>query len=173
VPTIEVGLKSVSVLTDGEVAGFTLLALPDVVRRRRERQEMAVSWSASFLSADSSLGGMAMDLIILAARILFAMLFASSGLFGHLGPGRPMLTAFAQARKIPSPGFVVPFAGAWIVVGGLSVLLGVYGDIGALMSLFVISTAVFMHPFWKEPNEQSKMQEQVHFNKDLGSPEAG
>ena len=109
-----------------------------------------------------------MDALALAARILFVMVFLSSGLFGHLGPGRSMLTQFAAARKIPSPGFLVPVSGLWIVVGSLSVLLEIYGDVGALMiALFVTATAVFMHPYWKESDEQAKMQEQVQFSKDL------
>lgn len=109
-----------------------------------------------------------MDVLTLVARILFVMIFLSSGLMGHLGPGRPMLTQFAAARKIPSPAFLVPFSGLWIVVGSLSVAFGLYGDIGALMlALFAVATAVFMHPYWKESDEQSKMQEQVQFSKDL------
>src|SRR5918996_2291389 len=107
-----------------------------------------------------------MDALALAARIPFVMIFLSSGLMGHLGPGRSMLIQFAAARKIPSPAFLVPFSGLWIIVGSLSVLLGIYGDVGALMiALFVIATALFMHPFWKEGDEQAKMQEQVHFSK--------
>jgi putative oxidoreductase len=109
-----------------------------------------------------------MDALGLAARILFVMVFFSSGLMGHLGPGRPMLTQFAAARKIPSPGFLVAFSGIWIVVGSLSVLLGIYGDVGALMlALFVVATALLMHPFWRESDEQAKMMEQVQFSKDL------
>ncbi len=110
-----------------------------------------------------------MDVLALGARILFVMIFLLSGLMGHLGPGRPMLMQFAAARKIPSPGFLVPFSGLWIVVGSISVLLGIYGDVGSLMiALFVVATALFMHPYWKESDEQSKMQEQVQFSKDLG-----
>lgn len=110
-----------------------------------------------------------MDVWALAARILFVMIFLSSGLMGHLGPNRSMLTQFAAARKIPSPAFLVSFSGLWIVVGSLSVLLGIYGDVGALMiALFVIATALFMHPYWKESDEQAKMMEQVQFSKDLG-----
>lgn len=110
-----------------------------------------------------------MDVVTLVARILFVMIFLSSGVMGHLGPSRPMLTQFAAARKLPSPAFLVPFSGLWIVVGSLSVLLGIYGDIGALMlALFVVATALLMHPYWKEGDEQAKMQEQVQFSKDLG-----
>jgi putative oxidoreductase len=109
-----------------------------------------------------------MDVLALVARILFVMIFLSSGLMGHLGSGRSMLTQFAAARRIPSPEFLVPFSGLWIVVGSLSVLLGIYGDVGALMiALFVVATALFMHPYWKESDEQSKMQEQIQFSKDL------
>ncbi len=110
-----------------------------------------------------------MDAVALVARILFVMVFISSALFGHLGPGRAMITEFAAARKIPSPGFLVPFSGVWSLLASLSVLLGVYGDVGALMlTVFVVCTALFMHPFWKESDEQSKTEEQVQFSKDLG-----
>lgn len=109
-----------------------------------------------------------MDALTLVARILFVLVFLSSGLFGHLGPGRQMLTQFAAGRKIPAPAFLVPFSGLWIVLGSLSIVLGIYGDVGSLMvALFVLATALFMHPFWKESDEQAKMQEQVQFNKDL------
>lgn len=110
-----------------------------------------------------------MDLLALVARILFVPVFLSSGLFGHLGPGKSMMTQFAAGRKIPAPEVAVPLSGAWIVIGSISVLFGIYGDVGALMvALFVASTAIFMHPYWKEDDEQAKMQEQVQFNKDLG-----
>lgn len=109
-----------------------------------------------------------MDVWALVARILLIWIFLSSGLFGHLGPGRPMLTQFAGARNLPAAASLVPLSGLWIVVGSLSVLLGIYGDLGALMlAVFALSTALFMHPFWKEADEQSKMQEQIQFNKDL------
>jgi putative oxidoreductase len=108
-----------------------------------------------------------MDVLALVSRILFVMIFLTSGLMGHLGPGRPMLTQFAAARKIPSPSFLVPFSGLWIVVGSLSVLLGIYGDVSLMLASFVVATALFMHPNWRESDEQSKMQEQIQFSKDL------
>ena len=84
----------------------------------------------------------------LGARILFVLVFLSSGLFGHLGPGRQMLIQIAAGRQIPAPAFLVPFSGLWIVLGSLSIALGIYGDVGALMvALFVLATALFMHPF--------------------------
>lgn len=109
-----------------------------------------------------------MDVWALVARVLFVPVFLTAGVFGHLGQGRPMMTQFAESRKFPSPGFFVPFSGFWIVAASLSVLFGIVGDVGALMlALFAASTALFMHPYWKETEEQSKMMEQVQFNKDL------
>lgn len=109
-----------------------------------------------------------MDVWALVARVLFVPVFLTAGVFGHLGPGRQMTIQFAASRKFPSPGFFVPFSGFWIVAAGLSVLFGIVGDVGALMlAAFAAATALFMHPFWKETEEQSKMMEQVQFNKDL------
>jgi putative oxidoreductase len=109
-----------------------------------------------------------MDLLVLLARILFVAAFLSAGVFGHLGPGRQMITGAAEARGLPSPGPLVVFGGAWIVVGSLLLLLGIFADLGALMlALFTISTATLMHPFWREADEGSKLEEQVQFYKDM------
>jgi putative oxidoreductase len=49
------------------------------------------------------------------------------------------------------------------------VLLGIYGDVGALMlALFIVASALLIHPYWRESDEQSMMMEQVQFTKDLG-----
>lgn len=109
-----------------------------------------------------------MDVLVLVARVLFVFVFFGSAFFAHLGPGRTMTTEWATSQKLPAAAFLVPFSGLWITVGSLSVLLGVYGDVGALMlATFIIPTAVLMHSFWKVENEQAKVEEQVQFSKDL------
>ncbi len=61
-------------------------------------------------------------------------------------------------------------SGLLILVGGLMVLLGVWGDLGALFLVaFLASTAFLMHAFWKETDDQAKQMEMemVPFNKDV------
>jgi putative oxidoreductase len=54
------------------------------------------------------------------------------------------------------------------VLGGVSVLLGIWADLGSLLlALFLIPTAILMHGFWKETDPQAKMTEMNQFSKDL------
>jgi uncharacterized membrane protein YphA (DoxX/SURF4 family) len=58
--------------------------------------------------------------------------------------------------------------GVQILLGGSSVLLGVWGDLGSLaLVVFLVATAVLMHAFWRETEPMSRQMEMVQFNKDL------
>ena len=59
-------------------------------------------------------------------------------------------------------------SGILLLLGGLSVLLGVWPDLGALLlAVFLIPTALLMHQFWKETDPQAKQMEQIQFSKDI------
>ena len=108
-----------------------------------------------------------MDLLVLAARILFVPIFLASGM-GHLGATDAM-AGYAASKGIPSPRFAVQGSGLLILLGGLSVVLGIYPAYGALaLVVFCIPTAFLMHAFWKETDPMARMNETVAFFKDLG-----
>ena len=105
-------------------------------------------------------------MLVLVARILFVPIFLASGL-GHLR-ATDMLTGYAASKGIPSPRLAVLVSGVVIVVGGLSVLLGVYPDLGALLlAAYLVPTAFLMHAFWKEPDPMAQVNERTQFLKDL------
>ncbi len=107
-----------------------------------------------------------MDVLVLIARILFAFLFLASG-FGHFA-SRKAMAGYAASKGVPYAEASVIGSGVLVLAGAVMVLLGLWGDLGAVFILiFVVSTAVLMHPFWKETDEQSKMMEMVQFNKDI------
>jgi len=107
-----------------------------------------------------------MDVLVLIARIVFAYLFLGSPI-GHLTQSKAM-AGYAASRKVPSPQLAVLASGVLILLGGLMVLLGVWGDLGALfLIVFLIPTAFLMHGFWKETDAQAKQMEMVSFNKDI------
>ncbi|MGW4534790.1 DoxX family protein [Nocardia sp. NPDC004340] len=107
-----------------------------------------------------------MDVLVLIGRILFALLFLGSG-FGHLAQ-RESMAQYAQFKGIPMPTLAVPASGVLLLAGGLSVLLGVWADLGALLLiLFLVPTAFLMHAFWKETDPEAKQGEMVNFNKDI------
>src|SRR5919106_2029829 len=106
-----------------------------------------------------------MDVVFLAGRILFAVLFVSSGLTVHMSRQG---VEYARAYGAPAPELLVPLSGGAIVVGGLMVALGIWADLGALiLAAFVVSIAPIMHAFWKEQDQQMKGIQQAQFMKNI------
>ncbi len=102
-----------------------------------------------------------MDVVLLIGRILFAALFISSGVSFHL-LGEKMATGYAQAKGVPMARLAVVGSGVLIIVGGLMILFGIWADLGALfIAIFLLPTAVLMHGFWRETDQQSRMMEMV------------
>jgi uncharacterized membrane protein YphA (DoxX/SURF4 family) len=107
-----------------------------------------------------------MDVVLLIGRVLFAALFLGSA-FGHLTQTDSM-AGYAASRGVPMARPATLVTGVLILLGGLSVLLGVWGDLGALLLLvFLLPTAFLMHGFWGETDPTAKQAEMVHFNKDV------
>ena len=106
-----------------------------------------------------------MDVVVLIARVLFVAIFLASGI-GHLKATEAM-AGYAQFKNVPAPKLSTIVSGVLMIVGALSVLLGVWGDLGSLLLLVAIAPIPFlMHRFWSEEGE-AKMTEQVQFNKTL------
>ncbi len=107
-----------------------------------------------------------MDVVILIGRILFAALFLNSAV-GHFLQTDAM-AGYAGAKGVPSPRLATLAGGVLLGLGGLSVLLGVWADLGALLLVvFLVPTAVLMHAFWKETDPQGRQMEMVQFMKDI------
>ena len=106
-----------------------------------------------------------MDVLVLIGRILFCALFLVSAV-AHFGQTAAM-AGYAQSKGVPSARLAVLAGGVLLALGGVSVLLGIWPDLGALLLVvFLVPTALLMHPFWKETEAQAKMMEQVQFFKD-------
>lgn len=57
---------------------------------------------------------------------------------------------------------------AAIVAGGLSVALGIWGDLGALvLAAFALAILPIMHAFWKETEPQAQQMQMVNFVKNV------
>ncbi|MER5215708.1 DoxX family protein [Streptomyces sp. NPDC002838] len=113
-----------------------------------------------------------MDVLVLVGRILFASLFLLSAV-NHL-TRTAMMAAYTQSRGLPAAVPATIGSGVLILAGGLSVALGIWADLGALLlAAFVFSTALLMHAFWKEDEVQARQMEMIHFLKDLALGGAG
>jgi putative oxidoreductase len=107
-----------------------------------------------------------MDIVLIIGRVLFALLFISSGV-SHLTKLEAM-TGYAQYKKVPAAKFGVVLSGLMILLGGLYIAFGVYADLGALLiALFLIPTSFLMHAFWKETDATAKQNKSISFFKNL------
>lgn len=107
-----------------------------------------------------------MDVCVLIGRLLFAVLLLPAG-FHHLTKGTT-LVEFVRAKGLPLPATSVYASGVCLLAGGLSVLLGVWADLGSLLlAVFLVAAAVTMHNFWTVQQPQAKQNDRSHFNKNI------
>jgi putative oxidoreductase len=106
-----------------------------------------------------------MEVLVLIGRIVFASLFLVSAV-AHLTRTKAM-GAYAASRGVPAPIPATVASGLLILAGGLSIALGIWADLGALLiAAFAFPTAVLMHGFWRESDAQARQMEQAQFMKD-------
>jgi uncharacterized membrane protein YphA (DoxX/SURF4 family) len=107
-----------------------------------------------------------MSLLVLIGRVLFVGVFVTSAI-AHFR-ATDMMAGYAKSKGVPQARLAVLAGGVLLGLGSISVLLGIWADLGGLLlAIFLLPTAFLIHAFWKEPAEQ-KMAESIHFYKDLG-----
>ena len=113
-----------------------------------------------------------MNTVLLIGRILFALVFVSSGL-SHLAKVDAM-AGYAKFKNVPAAKLSVLISGALLALGGLSIMLGVYADLGALViSVLLIVMALKMHDFWTQSDAQAKQTEVISFLKNISMAGGG
>ena len=102
----------------------------------------------------------------LAGRVLLGGFFIISGVrhFQHL----PMMAGFTGSKGVPSPKLFVMLSGLMIILGGISILLGVRPHWGiALVSAFLVPVTLLMHQYWQHPDPMMRINDQVNFMKNV------
>ncbi|NIT86220.1 MAG: DoxX family protein [Gemmatimonadetes bacterium] len=106
-----------------------------------------------------------MEILHLIGRVIFGGFFIYNGLNHFMNLG--MMKGYAGSKDVPAPGLAVTVTGLMLVVGGLSVLLGLWPEIGLwLLIVFLIPVSFLMHDFWAVPEEQ-KVSEMTNFMKNM------
>ena len=99
-------------------------------------------------------------------RVLLGGFFVYSG-FNHF-KGIGMMSGYAQMKGVPLPKPFVAITGALLLMGGLSILFGVYPTVGvAALVLFLVPVTYKMHAFWKVEDPMARMGERVNFTKNV------
>lgn len=107
-----------------------------------------------------------MEFVMLIGRILFGLIFVSSGI-NHFTQTEGM-TGYAQFKKIPSPKLAVQGSGLVLLLGGLSVILGLWADLGAIvLAVLLLAMAVTMHNYWTLSEPQAKQADMIGFWKNI------
>ena len=107
-----------------------------------------------------------MDAVLVIARVLFSIMMIVGGL-NHFKQTDGM-TGYAQHKKVPAARLSVQLSGLLLVLGGLSVVLGVWADLGALvLAVVLFAMAVKMHDFWTQSDPQMKQSETINFFKNI------
>jgi putative oxidoreductase len=107
------------------------------------------------------------DVVFLIGRVLFALIFVNSGVNAHL-LGYRQGVQYARSYNVPMPEIGVPLTGVIAVLGGLSIALGVWGDLGALLiAAFLVVITPLMHAFWRETDEGQRLNQMINFVKNV------
>ena len=107
-----------------------------------------------------------MEYLFLAGRVLYGGFFLFAGI-DHFRRVE-MMTPYARAKGIPAPRLSVLGSGSLIVLGGLSVLLGVRPTWGVLLlTLFLLPTSFLMHNYWIETDMMARINQRVNFQKNV------
>ncbi len=100
--------------------------------------------------------------ILVAGRILFAAFFLYAA-DGHIRQhaGR---VAYARSAGMPIPYVAGWPSGAWLAAGAVSVGVGLWADLGALMlAAFVVPAGLILHAFWRIEDPGQRQMQQMSF----------
>lgn len=99
--------------------------------------------------------------LLLIGRVLFASLFAYSAR-GHI-QNHARYAGIARG-KLPVPGFAGWPTGVFLLLADVSIVAGVWPDVGALMIVaFLIPTTLLFHRFWSVTDAAARRPQEGFF----------
>jgi putative oxidoreductase len=108
----------------------------------------------------------AFNILFLIGRIIVGgyFLMAAYNHFTKTG----MMAGYAHSKGTPAPKVAVMGTGVLLLLGGASFLLGYHPTIGTgLLILFLLGVSFKIHAFWLVSDPMGRMNEQVHFGKNI------
>jgi uncharacterized membrane protein YphA (DoxX/SURF4 family) len=105
-------------------------------------------------------------LLFIIGRIILGGFFIYSGANHFIGFG--MMTQYAKMKGVPFPAFAQGMTGLMLLLGGLSIVFGIYPSVGiVLLVVFLIPVSLMMHDFWKLEDPQVRMADKINFMKNM------
>jgi putative oxidoreductase len=107
-----------------------------------------------------------MDSLLLIGRIILGGFFIYSAVNHFIGFG--MMTQYAKMKGVPFPAVAQVLTGFMLLIGGVSILCGVYPTVGVLLLVaFLVPVSVMMHNFWEIKDPQMRMADKSSFMKNM------
>ncbi len=106
-----------------------------------------------------------MNIAFFVGRLIVGAYYIYNGLNHFIKLGQ--LTEYAKFKGVPMPQIAVMGAGVLLLVGGFTILLGKFPEIGVVaLVLFLVPVTFMMHNFWTV-GEEMRIAETVNFTKNL------
>jgi len=110
------------------------------------------------------------EVITLAGRVLLCAIFLLSAAANKI-PNYNETLAVMESRGVPAPQILLPGAIAFLILGSLSVMLGLKARIGALMLIvFLVLATYYFHDFWKIDPTSKEQQKQYYYTQVVLDP---
>jgi putative oxidoreductase len=103
----------------------------------------------------------AAGIVVLAGRLLFAFFFGFVAGYGGHVKNSESLEGYARQTTFPVPAIAGWPTGLWLIAGSLSIGLGVWPDVGALMIIaFLLPAFIYFHRYWEIEDPMQRMTQQ-------------
>jgi putative oxidoreductase len=104
--------------------------------------------------------------LFLLGRIILGGYFLYNGM-NHFVSMATMVQ-YAGSKGVPMPEIAVTVAGALLIVGGASIVLGLWPPLGVLcIVVFLAGVTPMMHNFWAMTDPGARLGEIVNFTKNI------
>jgi putative oxidoreductase len=102
----------------------------------------------------------------LLGRVLLSAIFLMAAV-GNKIPHYNQVLALMEEHHVPMSSVALPLAIVFLIVGSVSVILGLYARFGAfLLAVFLALAAYYFHDFWNLSGSAREAQ-MIHFMKNL------
>ena len=79
-----------------------------------------------------------------------------------------MMTGYTASKGVPAPRVAVLGSGILVLLGGLSMVTGFHPVTGVvLLSVFLVPATLIMHNFWADADPNTRMNDIIHFQKNV------
>lgn len=109
-----------------------------------------------------------MAVVFLIGRVIFGFYWLLNA-YRHLVSRRKDMIGYSASQNVPAPAAAVVGTGILLLIGGLSMVTGLYPYVGLVaLALFLIGVTPKMHAFWKVSDPMHRMTNNINFWKNVG-----